>query len=199
MAVALLACGLPSVALAADFNEIAAATYVRYSMSPPSLDRVSICHGFTCTRVTDIALEPADHAALRKIMKAGEASPEAERRAVSAAGLWFDKRIAPETGTANHIARADVTTTSHSLNNFDCIDSSRNMTSLLLLLDELKLFRFHTVDVPVSRGYLINFQLPHATAVLVDRSGTKWAVDAWTVRYGQGPEIMPLARWMTED
>ena len=83
---------------------------------------------------------------------------------------------------------------------FDCIDSSRNTTSLLLLLDQLKLLRYHNVDVPVARGFLIDGRYPHVTAVLVEKAnGTKWAVDSWTVGYGQDLEIMPLERWMTLD
>jgi hypothetical protein len=79
---------------------------------------------------------------------------------------------------------------------FDCIDASRNTTSLLLVLAELKLLRHHTVDVPVSRGYLLDTRPPHTTAVLKENNGgEQWAVDAWTRAYGQPPEIMPLARW----
>ena len=82
---------------------------------------------------------------------------------------------------------------------FDCIDSSRNTTSLLLVLDQLKLLRYHDVDVPVARGFLIDGRYPHVTAVLVEKaSGTKWAVDSWTVGYGQDLEIMPLERWKTK-
>jgi hypothetical protein len=41
---------------------------------------------------------------------------------------------------------------------------------------------------------------PHVTAVLVEKAnGTKWAVDSWTVGYGQDLEIMPLERWKTLD
>jgi hypothetical protein len=83
---------------------------------------------------------------------------------------------------------------------FDCIDSSRNTTSLLLVLDQLKLLRYHDVDAPEARGYMVDGRPPHATAVLVEKAtGTKWSIDSWTVGYGQPLEVMPLARWKTLD
>ena len=39
---------------------------------------------------------------------------------------------------------------------FDGIDSSRNTTSLLLVLDQLNLLRHHDVDVPQSRGHMFD-------------------------------------------
>ncbi len=71
---------------------------------------------------------------------------------------------------------------------------------LLLVLEELKLLRFHKVDAPEARGYLIDGRPPHATAVLTEKtSGVRWAVDSWTRGYGQAPEVMPLAVWQTLD
>ena len=58
--------------------------------------------------------------------------PAAERKAVAAAGAWFDRRIAPLAGTVNHVARAGMKY-AYNVRQFDCIDSSRNTTSLLLV------------------------------------------------------------------
>jgi hypothetical protein len=43
---------------------------------------------------------------LRNFLAAGHTSAAAERKAVAAAGAWFDKRVGPVAGTANHVARA---------------------------------------------------------------------------------------------
>ena len=149
-------------------------------------------------RVT-IGFSAGDRAALTRIMAAGRRSAEAERIAVGRAGAWFDKRIAPEAGTKGHVARAGV---SHMYDRgqFDCVDSSRNTTALLLVLAELKLLHHHRVDVPVARGAFFDARPPHVTAVLTENEGGRqWAVDSWTRGYGQAPEIMPLARWKTLD
>src|SRR5262245_33355387 len=79
---------------------------------------------------------------------------------------------------------------------FDCIDSSRNTTSLLLVLDQLNILRHHDVDLPKSRGYMFDGRPSHATAVLVEKAtGIKCSIDSWTVGYGQPLEVMPLEGW----
>jgi hypothetical protein len=144
-------------------------------------------------------LTDSDRTKLTQLMTAGKASAAAEREAVAAAGAWFDRRIGPVAGTVNHVARAGVKYM-YDAKQFDCIDSSRNTTSLLLVLDQLNLLRYHDVDMPEARGYLIDGHLPHATAVFVEKAdGTKWSIDSWTVGYGQRLEIMPLGRWKTLD
>ncbi|MEP7029843.1 MAG: hypothetical protein ABI830_02790 [Pseudolabrys sp.] len=183
----------------ADMAEVVAAAYGEFSMAPPTPASVFICHGYGCRYRTEVAFSNADRAKLAQLMAPGKASPEAERRAVAAAGAWFDRRIAPTAGTTNHIARSGYTLKDNAAQ-FDCIDSSRNSTSLLLVLEQLKLLRHHRVDPPESRGYFVNIQLPHATAVLTDKkSGIAWSIDSWTRAYGQPPEIMPVSVWVTLD
>jgi hypothetical protein len=111
----------------------------------------------------------------------------------------LDRRVGPLAGTVNHVARAGMKYI-YDIRQFDCIDSSRNTTSLLLVLDQLNLLRYHGVDVPESRGHMFDLRPPHATAVLVEKAtGTKWSIDSWTVGCGQPLEVMPLARWKTLD
>jgi hypothetical protein len=77
------------------------------------------------------------------------------------------------------------------------VDSSRNTTSLLLVLDDLGLLRHHQVKAPQARGFLIDGRRPHATAVLYERStGVEWSIDSWTRSYGKPAEVMTLAKWM---
>jgi hypothetical protein len=184
---------------AADMADVMTATYGDFSLSPPTPSSVFICHGFGCKYRTEVAFTNMDRARLAQLLAGGHASAEAERRAVASAGAWFDRRIALAAGTKRHVARADYTHM-YDVSQFDCIDSSRNTTSLLLVLEELKLLRHHTVDVPDSRGHIFDGRPPHATAVLIENTGGKrWSVDSWTRGYGQPPEIMPLSRWLTLD
>jgi hypothetical protein len=60
--------------------------------------------------------------------------------------------------------------------------------------------KHHQVDSPVARGLLLDGRGPHATAVLREtRSGKKWAVDNWTRRYGEQPDVLPIEQWMSEN
>ncbi|HET9715140.1 MAG TPA: hypothetical protein VFP60_03045 [Pseudolabrys sp.] len=188
-----------SLATAATKTGVIDATYGSFSVTPPTASVVFVCHGFGCKYRAEIDLTSSDRAKLAQLLAAGRSSPAAERKAVSAAGAWFDKRVGPIAGTRNHVARAGAKYM-FDRRQFDCIDSSRNTTSLLLVLDQLKLLRFHDVDAPEARGYMIDGRPPHATAVLVEReTGTKWSVDSWTVGYGQALEVMPLERWKSLD
>lgn len=184
----------------AGMMDVIEATYPQYSVAPPTPDSVTVCHGFGCQYRAEVTLSGADHARLAALMKAGAASAEAERQAIVRAGAWFDRHIAPAAGTTHHVARAGFTYM-YDHGQFDCIDSSRNTTSLLLVLEELNLLRHHKVDVPVARGFLFDGNTtPHVTAVLEEKeTGKKWAVDSWTRGYGEGPEIMPLDAWRAAD
>jgi hypothetical protein len=118
---------------------------------------------------------------------------------VAAAVAWFDQRVGPKAGTTKRIARAGVLTKTGP-GQMDCIDTSRNVTSVLLILDQLRLLKHHQVDSPVARGLLLDGRGVHATAVMREsRSGQKWAVDNWTRNYGERPDVMPLEQWMTEN
>jgi hypothetical protein len=175
------------------------ATYDGFPVTPPTPNVVFVCHGFGCKYRAELDLTGNDRVKLAQLLAAGKSSAAAERKAVAAAGAWFDRRVGPLAGTVNHVARAGMKYM-YDIRQFDCIDSSRNPTSLLLVLDQLNLLRHHDVDVPESRGHMFDLRPPHATAVLVEKAtGTKWSVDSWTVGYRQTLEVMPLERWKTLD
>jgi hypothetical protein len=157
-----------------------------------------ICHGFGCEYRTIVSFGPGDVAKLAELLAPGRTSAAAERRAIASATAWFDLRVGPAAGTTHRVARAGVFTERGS-GQMDCIDTSRNNTSLFLLLEQLHLLRHHKVEGPEARGFLLDGRGPHATAVLRDvHNGQKWAIDSWTRKYGDRPDVMPLDQWMTE-
>lgn len=176
--------------------DVVAATFDEYSVGAPTPQQVVVCHGFGCKYRTEVGLSAADRSKLAQIMAGGKSSPAAERQAIAGAWAWFDRRIASDAGTRNHVAAAGAQYM-FDARQFDCVDSSRNTTSLLLVLDQLGLLRFHAVDVPESRGALVDGRPFHYTAVLREKAnGVKWAVDSWTRAYGQPAEVMTLDRWL---
>jgi hypothetical protein len=87
--------------------------------------------------------------------------------------------------------------TSH---NYDCRDTTRNTTSLLLVLQQWGLLKYHVVGDPHYRGNALALQLPHNTSVLVERATrVEWVVDMWPRAYAQPPDIMTLEKWVAED
>jgi hypothetical protein len=185
-------------ATAAELTPAQAALYTTVSIFPPSASSMTVCYGFVCRRREILDFTAADRKALTKIIAGGRASAVAERAAVQKAVIWFDRRMGPVIGTDKRVKDADIRTLD-AAHNFDCWDTTRNTTSLLLVMQEWGLFKYHTVGDPHYRGNALVFQLPHNTAVLVDRAtSTEWVVDMWTRGYGEAPDVKPLAEWVKE-
>jgi len=186
-------------ARAVELTPAQAALYTTVSIFPPSASSMTVCYGFVCRRREMLDFTPADRSALGKILAAGRSSAAAERAAVQKAVIWFDRRMGPIIGTDKRVANADIRALDDK-HNFDCWDTTRNTTSLLLVMQEWGLFKFHTVSDPHYRGNALVLQLPHNTAVLKERAtGTEWVVDMWPQAYGHPPDVMPLAEWIKRD
>jgi hypothetical protein len=172
--------------------------YSALSLSPPTADQMTVCYGFGCARRWRLDFTAADRRRLADLLAAGRSSAAAERKAVQQAVVWFDRRVGPLIGTNKRVPEADIRTLD-AAHNFDCFDTTRNTTSLLLVLEEWKLFRHHAVSDPLYRGNVLRGQLPHNTAVLTDRAtGIGWAVDMWHRGYGELPDVMPVEQWLNE-
>jgi hypothetical protein len=172
------------------------AMFREWSLAPPSPSGVFICHGFGCDFRTEIGLAASDRAQMSAIMASGAASAEAERIAIGRTEAWFEQRIAPITGTAKRVARAGplIFGVGNRAQQFDCIDTTHNTNSLLLILGQLKLLRHHTIAAPAFRFLLT--EGPHNTAVIKDRRTNElWTVDPWTHKGSEIPDIWPLAKW----
>jgi hypothetical protein len=189
-----------SAAFAGGLDATTIAAYANLSLSPPSTSAIIVCHGFGCRIHTEIGLGAGDRARLAQIFSGAKGSAAAERAAIATAGQWFDRRIGPATGTTHHIARAGYEHFTEAKNQFDCIDTSRNTTTLLLLLDQLKLLKFHRIEQTVARGGFLDGRWPHATAVITDtKTQVKWAVDPWVHPAGEKPDVKPLETWLQEN
>ena len=195
LAAALIATAAPAVEMTPGIAQL----YESVSIYPPSGSSMTVCYGFVCRRRINFDFTAGDRKALEAIMAKGKASAPAERAAVQAAVVWFDKRLGPVLNTTTRIARADFRHRADATN-YDCWDTTRNITSLLLLLQDWGYLKHHTVTDPRYRGKLLVIQTPHNTPVIKERSGGgEWVVDMWTVGYAQPPEVMTVAQWMTGD
>jgi hypothetical protein len=184
-----------SPAGAVNLDAAIVSSYSQLGVSAPTAQQVTICHGFGCARLTPITITETDRARLRELM-GNPASPRTERTAAAAAVAWFERRVAPAAGTANARARANGLA-QRDPSQFDCVDASRNTTSLLVVLEQLGLLRYHSVAPIEARGFFLDGRYPHATAVLRElRTGQSWAVDSWTHNNGEKPDVMPLDAWL---
>jgi hypothetical protein len=197
--VSLVLIAAPSPARASELSAPQAALYSTVSIFPPSATSMTVCYGFVCRRREMLDFTPGDRSALTKILAAGRASAAVERAAVQKAVVWFDRRMGPVIGTNKRVANADIRTLDAS-HNFDCWDTTRNTTSLLLVLQQWGLLKYHVVGDPHYRGNALVLQLPHNTAVLVERATkVEWVVDMWPRGYAQPPDVMTLEKWVEQD
>jgi hypothetical protein len=189
----------PGQAQQIEMSRPVADLYNSVSIYPPSATSMTVCYGFVCRRRYIFDFSAGDRAALTAIMNAGRASAAAERAAVQKAVIWFDRRMGPILGTDKRVAKADFRFRDDA-HNYDCWDTTRNTTSLLLVLQQWGLFKFHNVGDPKYRGNALVLQTPHNTAVLLDRATrVEWVVDLWPRGYLQPPDVMTVAQWITED
>jgi hypothetical protein len=189
----------PGPAFAVELSAPVAALYSTVSIFPPSARSMTVCYGFVCRRREILDFSAGDRHTLTQILGAGRASAAAERAAVQKAVIWFDRRMGPVIGTDKRVAKADIRAFDDK-HNYDCWDTTRNTTSLLLVLQEWGLLRYHVVGDPHYRGNALVLQTPHNTAVLVERATrVEWVVDMWPRGYSQPPDVMTVQKWVTED
>ena len=123
---------VPLPALAVELSAPVAALYSTVSIYPPSAKSMTVCYGFVCRRREILEFTPADRSAPSQILSRGHASAAAERAAVQKAAIWFDRRMGPVIGTNKRVAKADFRYFDDK-HNYDCWDTTRNTTSLLLV------------------------------------------------------------------
>ena len=197
----ILLASLPGAPPAKAAGMSAAVTYLYESVSiyPPTGKSMTVCYGFVCRRREVLEFTAADRTALTKIMQAGRASAAAERAAVQKVVVWFDRRMGPILGTDKRVPKADFRYFDDK-HNYDCWDTTRNTTSLFLVLQEWGLLKHHAIGDPHYRGNTLVLQTPHNTAVLVDRdTKVEWVVDLWPRGYLQPPDVMTVQQWVKED
>ena len=189
----------PGLAGSIEMSRAVADLYISVSIYPPSASQMTVCYGFVCRRRHILDFGAGDRAALTAIMNGGHGSAAAERAAVQRAVVWFDRRVGPIIGTDKRVAKADFRFFDDA-HNFDCWDTTRNTTSLLLVMQQWGLLKFHVVGDPKYRGNALVLQTPHNTAVLVERATkVEWVLDVWPRGYAQPPDVMTVEKWVTED
>ncbi len=181
-------------ARAGEVDSAVVSAFRNWGLPVPSAAGLVFCHGYNCNFRTEIGLTGADRAHLAALMASGRASADAERRAIAQTEAWFEKRVAPQTGTAHAKARASVGWgVGGDPAQFDCVDTTANTTSLLVMLDRLGLLRYHAVSTPISR---LLADGPHFTATIEDKkTKQRWTVDPWTHDNGQLPDVWKIERW----
>ncbi|WP_235974706.1 hypothetical protein [Stappia albiluteola] len=169
--------------------------YAQHDGIAPRQDRIYVCHAFGCARKTPVDFSAGDRRKLAGILAKGRSSAAAERRAIAEAVAWNEKRVAPIVGSANDQGGYDLRN-SGVPGQMDCIDEATNTTSLLLVAARHGYLKHHAVASPVARGFFIDGEYPHATAVVTELKTNKpYAIDSWPYANGVKPVVQDLDQW----
>jgi len=178
------------------------AHYQRYKARLPEKDKVFVCSAYGCRAQTGFRFSDADIAQIKSLMSAAHtATGEDERRAVGVTLAWMERRVGDVTGTSAD-RPADDMAGNGDPTQLDCVDVATNLTSYLLILDQHKLLRHHSVGpVVVKEDPFRGLSgWPHYAAVLKDtKSHQQYAVDGWLLARGVPPEIIAMEKWYIDN
>jgi len=124
-------------------------------------------------------------------------SSTAERGAIGRLIAWSERQAQRRLG----LPRDNAKSTGFDLGpgQMDCIDESTNTISFLQLLTARGLLKHHKIIGQRDRGFVVDFRLPHTTAVMKETDGKEWAVDSWYRAGGEAPVIIPLSEWLKKN
>ncbi len=173
--------------------------FLNFAFDPPKGNLVTVCHGYGCRIKTPFSIEDGDIQHIREVMSNFEGSAESEREGVQQVISYLEQRVGKEIGTDQDRAGIEA----RGINNpsqQDCIDEATNTTSYLLVLERNGFLKYHRVRRPEVRGYWVDFEWPHWTAVLQNEADSEeWAIDTWFRDNGVPPVVIPLADWYKFD
>ncbi|MGQ2907329.1 MAG: hypothetical protein ACT6QU_05150 [Aliihoeflea sp.] len=158
-----------------------------------STGRITVCHGFDCRNQTALTFSADDQKRLRALF-AANADAAAERDAIRKAVQVFENAATARLGVADK-PKSDLSQTGQH-GQMDCIDESTNTRTFLRYLESNGLLKHHTVQTNVTRGVIFDGRYFHATAVIRDKGGQRWAVDSWYEPAGGPPDVMRLEEWL---
>lgn len=169
----------------------------RYAEPNPTPASFLECHGFGCAETSRVSLAPAEWARIKAVMSPPAHDARAERQKIARAVAEMEKLVGAKTGTGVHQwTHKDMMILPNmgDPTQLDCIDEAVNTWTYMTMMERAGLFRFHHVTDLAYAGLPTDTN-PRNTAVLRDKSGAYYAVDASLVDGGVPPMVMPLSVW----
>lgn len=155
--------------------------------------RLTVCHGFDCRNQTALAFSADEQQRLQALF-AGSSTAATEREAIRKAVKIFESATTARLGVADQ-PKSDLSQTGQH-GQMDCIDESTNTRTFLRHLESRGLLTHHSVQTNVTRGVIFDGRYFHATAVVREKGGQRWAVDSWYEPAGGALDVMRLEEWL---
>ena len=182
--------------------------FAEFHVAPPKGDAVEVCHAYTCQMKTTFYFRAQDMRDIAAVMKKTKKAdtPYEERRAIAYAIALIEVKVGARLGI-NDRAGMEFSGSGDPTQE-DCVDEATNTTSYLLVLQSHGLLKYHTVQIPFSKGDLLKATLqgdpvkywPHWTAVIQEKkTGQRYAVDSWIYANGENPAVVKVEDWYIKD
>ena len=177
--------------------------FADWKTEPPRGNVVTVCHAYGCQRTSRVSFSRADLKAIGDVMRKTKKAdtPAEERRAIAYAIAWIEKKVGAKLGTSADRPGMDYRTSGDPTQQ-DCVDEATNTTAYLMFLHSKGLIKYHTVQIPFSKGNILRGvkYWPHWTAVLEETNGgQRYAVDSWIYKNGENPAIVKVEEWYIND
>ena len=179
-------------ACAENANQLQTFYLDRFATPNPTLSDFTVCHGFNCSERSPAIISGDQWRRVTAVFKPRAKNARHERQQIAQGLAVIQTIVGPQTGTDAHQwthKNMFVIPNGGDLTQLDCIDTSVNTWTYMMLMERSRLFAFHRV-APLSYGPVRN------TAVLKEINGGYFAIDASLVDVGVPPPIMPLATWL---
>ena len=168
-------------------------SYDRQNIAYPTPESFPVCRSYGCKIIDTESLSNTDTSNIKNIFKTNS-NKDIEKQNIKEYIAYMEREIGERTGTSE-----DAGGTYVKLGHFqqDCVDESTNTTTYLLLVEQLGLLKFHTVNALTSRPPILSGRLgPHRTAVILENdTNIKYAVVSWFHDNGIEPELVLLDKW----
>lgn len=149
------------------------------------------CYDFGCKSTQELHFSEKNWQEISNLFTRTELDLEQEKQAIRQAVALMERISGELSGTyldkGGNYPGYDIE------RQMDCIDESTNTFQYLLALEELKLLKWHRVDLKQRRMVWL---VTHWTATISELgNNARFAVDSWYRDNGELPYIQPLDDW----
>jgi len=163
-------------------------------ISVPTPAKFAYCRDNTCETIKELSFDPQEWAAITGPLSQPAADPATERVQIAEAVAVFEQKAGAKAGTTTDIG-GTIKGFFHP-GQLDCIDETSNTKTLLGMLANDGLLRWHRRGAHATRLVILSDGVPHFTATVVENdSGQIYAVDSWFRDNGSPADVVPLDVW----
>ncbi len=155
-------------------------------------DTLMLCYGYGCKLSVPVTLSRADWTQIRAQFPTPRSALQEREAIAQSVGLF--ERIAGRVSPIYQDLAGNPLNALRRPGQLYCIDESLNTTSLLILLDQQGLLRWHRVEGRVFRAPWLLDQHWAAEIEQLD-TGQRYVVDSWPRGNGQPALVQTLEDW----